>query len=270
MKKKNKKKLIVIMSVAIIILVVFGPNLALHDPYLSNLSNAFQPPSWAFPFGTDNLGRCIFSRVVEGARLSIMSAVLVIICISIIGTLIGAMAAHFGGKVDRILMKLTVVTQAFPNFVLVVAFTGILGSGLKNAIIALILVSWTTYARLSRSLVLQIKDENYIKAAKVCGANNLQIIVRHILPNIVSMLIVTATLDVSNVILSIAGLSFLGLGSQPPTIEWGSMISSSRKFFQIAPWYVGFTALMLFVVVVMFNLIGDNLRDLWDDTQLKE
>ncbi|MGI5984704.1 MAG: ABC transporter permease [Clostridiales bacterium] len=260
---RNKKQLIIAVCILSLTLLFgisakfFSP----HDPYKTDLSIALLSPCAEYPFGTDNLGRCILSRVLEGAATSIFSAVFVVLCVSVIGTAVGICAGFFGGTVDKVLMRLTMIVQAFPSYVLAVAIAGMLGTGMKNAVIALVVMYWTIYARLSRSLVMQIRNENYIKVAKLCGAGNGDILLKYILPNVLSPLIVTAALDIAGMMLSMAGLSFLGLGAQPPLVEWGILISNSRNFLQVAPWCLVFPSLFLFLVVVLFNFAGDRLRD---------
>lgn len=268
---RKRRKLIFIagIMVSVIALAYCGSFLAPHDPYSTDLGNTFLKPSMAYPFGTDNLGRCIFSRVLAGAKTSLFSSLFIVVSVFIIGTTIGATAGLIGGRVDRFLMEITVVVQSFPNFVLAVAIAGVLGAGLKNAILSLVVMHWTTYARLSRSLVLQIRNEEYVKAAKMCGAKNHHILVKYILPNAIPSLIVAASLDVGNIILNMAGLSFLGLGAQAPMIEWGIMISSTRNFLQTAPWCILYPSIALFVAVILFNLTGDGLRDSLDVTEVR-
>lgn len=265
----KKRKLIFIAGIILLVIAAayFGAFLTPHDPYATDLGKAFLKPSLEYPFGTDNLGRCIFSRVLAGAKTSLLSALFIVTGVFLIGTTIGAVAGFMGGKVDRILMEITVVVQAFPSFVLAVAIAGILGAGLQNAILSLMIMYWTTYARLSRSLVLQIRNEEYVKAAKMCGAKKRHILFKYILPNAIPSLIVAAALDVGSIILNMAGLSFLGLGAQAPMIEWGMMISSTRNFLQTAPWCILFPSAALFAAVIIFNLAGDGLRDCLDVTE---
>lgn len=262
MNKTRRRLILAICTLAVVVLFAVSAKwLTPNDPYATDLSKSLLPPCAEYPFGTDNLGRCIFSRILEGAFVTIFSSILVVACVSVIGTLVGVFAGYLGGWVDRLLMRLTMIVQAFPSYVLAVAIAGMLGAGLKNAVIALVIMYWTTYARLSRSLVIQIRNENYIKAARLCGAGNGSIVFRYVLPNVISPLIVTAALDVASMILSMAGLSFLGLGVQPPLVEWGVMISQSRNFLQTAPWCLVFPSLALFLIVVLINLAGDQLRD---------
>ena len=258
------KRRAVVMGLLLLLFLIFaamGERLVPHDPYATSLMDALKPPSAEYFFGTDNLGRCIFSRVLAGASASVYTAIGVVAVVFVIGTVIGLAAGYLGGIADQILMKITMIFQAFPGFIMAVAIAGMMGPGLKNAMISLILIYWTTYARLARSLVLQMKNDNYIRAAKLCGARTHHILIRHVFPNIFSPMLITATLDIGNVVLSMAGLSFLGLGVQAPMAEWGLMISSGRAYLQTAPWCIIFPSVVLFLSVVLFNLTGDSIRD---------
>ena len=232
-----------------------------YDPFKTNMNEAALPPSAQHWFGTDNLGRDVFSRVLQGSQTSLYSALGVVAAVSAAGTILGVIAGYLGGTVDTVIMKLVVIFQAFPSFILAVAVAGMLGTGMLNGMLSLCAVYWTTYAKLARSLVLQMKDVTYIQAAKLCGARNHHIIIRYVIPNVVSSLAVTAALDVGSVILSMAGLSFLGLGAQRPTAEWGVMMSEARNYMQTAPWIILFPGLALFLTVIVFNLFGDCVRD---------
>ncbi len=249
------------LLLALLVLAAAGENLAPRDPYAANLSQALQPPSAEYPFGTDNLGRCILSRILAGASASLFSALAVVAVVSVFGTAVGIVSGYLGGFADQVLMKITMIFQAFPSFILAVAVAGMLGPGLENAVLSLMVMYWTTYARLARSLVLQLKGEPYIQAARLCGAGRGQILLRHILPNMLSSMVVTAVSDIGNVILSMAGLSFLGLGVEAPMAEWGLMISNGRAYLQTAPWCILFPSLALLGAVVIFNLAGDTCRD---------
>lgn len=261
MTHKGKKLLLIAMVFTMLCLALFGQYLAPNDPYETNLAMTLHKPVVQYPFGTDQLGRCIFSRLLAGVRISVFASVTVVLIVFVIGTCIGIFAGFLGGKVDALLMRITVLVQAFPAFVLAIAIAGMIGPGLKNAILSMVLIYWTTYARLGRSLVLQVKSQNYVKAAQLCGAGKVAIIFRYILPNMIDALVVTAALDIGTVIIQLASLSFLGLGAQPPVIEWGSMINASRQYMQVAPWYVFFPSLMLFVVVVLYNKMADYLNE---------
>lgn len=262
-----KKAQFNILGIAIIILVliaIFGKYIAPHDPYLVDMSNSLRPPDHEYWLGCDNLGRCILSRILYGASASIFSAFIIIAVISSVGSAIGIIAAIKGGITEKILMKINVIFQAFPDFILAMAIAGMLGTGLRNGMISLCFVCWTKYARLSRSLALEIKDADYLRSAVISGANSIQIMFKHIIPNIISQLFIMAALDVSGIILSLAGLSFLGLSAQHPAAEWGMMMSDCRQYLQIAPWTVIFPGIALFIVVIVFNLFADTFRDLLD------
>lgn len=263
---KDQLKLISILGLLgiVLLLAVFGNHLTVNDPYKTDLSQALVAPCAEFPFGTDNLGRCVYSRVMEGASASVFSALIVVGIVFVSGTLLGVLSGYLGGCWDNLIMKITMIFQAFPSFILAVAIAGMLGPGIRNAILSLAIMYWTTYARLARSLVLKVKDETYIRAARMCGAPKRHIILKYILPNIIPPLIITAALDIGNVVLSMAGLSFLGLGAQPPLAEWGIMISNGRSYLQTAPWCIVFPSVALFTVVVLFNLLGDSIRDRLD------
>lgn len=236
-----------------------------HEPFKTDIRNVFQPPGHEFIFGTDQLGRCVACRILYGAATSLYAAVIAVLIVFVVGTAIGVIAAYAGGIVDRVLMRIALIFQAFPNFILAVAVAGMLGSGIRNGVLALCAVYWITYARLSRSLVLSIRESEYIRAARICGAGPVAIITRYILPNMISPLVVTAALDVGSFILSMAGLSFLGLGPERPTAEWGATMSEARTYMQQAPWCIVFPGLALLVIVVLFNLLGDALRDKIDE-----
>ena len=240
-----------------------------YNPFKTSMTEASLPPSAAHWFGTDNLGRDVFSRILQGSQTSLYAALCVVAVVFVIGTLLGVIAGYMGGTVDTVIIKIVVIFQAFPSFILAVAVSGMLGAGMLNGMLSLCAVYWTTYAPLSRSLVLQMKDADYIRAAKLCGAKNRHIIFRYVLPNVVSPLVVTAALDVGSVILSMAGLSFLGLGAQRPTAEWGVMMSEARNYMQTAPWIIIFPGLALFLTVIVFNRLGDSVRDVLNKRSLQ-
>lgn len=260
-KTKLKAAAMVTLLLLFLLLVLFGKHLAPNDPYASSLMETNLSPSAKYPFGTDNMGRCILSRILEGAVASVYTSLAVVVIVFVLGTTVGLLAGYGGGWIDQVLMKITMIFQAFPSFILAVAIAGMLGPGLKNAMISLTAMYWTSYARLARSLVLQVKNETYIRAAIMCGAKRRHILFRHIFPNIISPLMITAVLDISNVILSMSGLSFLGLGVQAPQAEWGLMISNGRQYLQTAPWAIIFPSIAIFISVILFNLTGDCVRD---------
>ena len=263
--KRNKMfSLLVVAAIAIILVGIFAPVIATHSPYESNLHDAFIAPNSEHIFGTDKLGRDIFSRVIYGTRISLSAALILVILIFTIGTTLGVIAGYFGGIIDTIIMRISDMMISFPGMVLAIAMAGIMGASVKNAIIAITVVSWTKYARLSRSLVLKIKETDYIRAAKVTGCKTVHIITRHIIPNIISTLIITATTDIGTMILELSALSFLGFGAQSPQAEWGLMLNEGRAYMVDCPWLMIYPGLAICIVVIVYNLLGDNLRDILD------
>ena len=263
--KRNKMfSLLAVAAIAIILVGVFAPVIATHSPYESNLHDAFIAPNSEHIFGTDKLGRDIFSRVIYGTRISLSAALILVILIFTIGTTLGVIAGYFGGIIDTIIMRISDMMISFPGMVLAIAMAGIMGASVKNAIIAITVVSWTKYARLSRSLVLKIKETDYIRAAKVTGCKTVHIITRHIIPNIISTLIITATTDIGTMILELSALSFLGFGAQSPQAEWGLMLNEGRAYMVDCPWLMIYPGLAICIVVIVYNLLGDNLRDILD------
>jgi peptide/nickel transport system permease protein len=235
-----------------------------YDPIEMNLGDRLQAPSATHYFGTDEFGRDIFSRVVSGAKISVSVAAMVLVVASTVGFLVGVFAGLFGGILDEILMRITDLFMAFPALILAIAVAATLGASLQNTLIALTVVYWPWYARLVRAQVLSLRERDYITAARCVGVSTGRMIIRHLLPNLMPILITQITLDVGYVILSTAGLSFLGLGAQPPTPEWGSMILSARQFMRESWWYTTFPGLALIITVLGFNLLGDGLRDYLD------
>ena len=263
--KRNKMfSLLVVAAIAIILVGILAPVIATHSPYESNLHDAFIAPNSEHIFGTDKLGRDIFSRVIYGTRISLSAALILVILIFTIGTTLGVIAGYFGGIIDTIIMRISDMMISFPGMVLAIAMAGIMGASVKNAVIAITVVSWTKYARLSRSLVLKIKETDYIRAAKVTGCKTVHIITRHIIPNIISTLIITATTDIGTMILELSALSFLGFGAQSPQAEWGLMLNEGRADMIDCPWLMIYPGLAICIVVVVYNLLGDSLRDILD------
>lgn len=263
----KKNKLFTVLSIILVLIIisaVFAPIIATHNPYEANLKNAFQPPSKEYIFGTDKLGRDIFSRVIYGTRVSLTASLSIVLSIFLIGTILGVIAGYFNGIIDSVIMRISDMMISFPGMVLAIAIAGIMGTSIRNAIIAIIVVSWTKYARLTRSLVLKIKNEDYIKAAKVAGGKTIHILIKYIIPNVIPTLIITAATDVGTMILEIAGLSFLGFGAKSPTPEWGLMINEGRAYMLDSPWLMIFPGLAICIVVIVFNLLSDNLRDILD------
>lgn len=242
-------------------ITIFGPFLELHDPTEMQLATAFQPPSHTYPFGTDNLGRCIFSRVVEGARISLTTASAVVMLSVAIGTLVGLISGYCGGKVDAFIMRVVDVFLAFPTIVFALAVSSALGSGQRNLIIAICCIQWTRYARMARGEVVLLKNAEYIEAARAIGNNNTQIIFRYLLPNVASKILILMSLDIGGIILYCASLSFLGLGAQPPSPDWGAMISDGKDYLRYSPWMSLFPGLAVAFSALSFNMLGDGLRD---------
>ena len=248
----------------IVLVAICAPIISPYDPYVSEIQNSLLPPSAEHYFGTDKLGRDIFTRILYGARISITMALIVVTISSGLGTMIGVISAYVGGKVDNIIMRLTDVFLAFPGIVLAIAIAGVLGGSAVNAVLAVVIVGWTKYARLARSLTLKVKQQDFLSAAITNGTRPLAMIRRHILPNIIPIIIVTAALDIGALMMELAGLSFLGFGAQPPTPEWGLMLNEGRQLIQTAPWLMIFPGLAIASVVAVFNLWGDSLRDILD------
>lgn len=251
----------------LVLAAVFAPQLTSYNPLRARMRDAFQAPSSQHYFGTDKLGRDCFARVLYGARSSLSSVLILVAMIFIVGTGLGVIAGYAGGWVDIIIMRISDMMISFPGMILAIAIAGILGGSLFNAMVALTIVTWTKYARLSRSMVLQVKERDFVEAARVNGGKPLHILMTHIVPNILPLMVITAASDIGAMMMELAGLSFLGFGSQPPAPEWGLMLNEGRQQFQSAPWLMLFPGLAIFVTVVIFNLWGDALRDVFDPRQ---
>jgi peptide/nickel transport system permease protein len=252
--------------VAIILLTaVLAPVIDPYDPKLdADLPNARQSPSREHLFGTDRLGRDIFRRVIHGARLSLSVGVVSVLVAGIGGTILGLLGGYFGGAVDMVIMRIVDILMAFPSMLLAIAIVAVRGTGLFNTVIALSVVGVTGYARLVRSMVLSIREREYIEAARMVGVRDPRIIFRHILPNSLAPIIVSATMGIGGAILTAAALGFLGLGAQPPAPEWGVMVSDGVPFLRQNPHMVFFPGMAIMVTVLGFNLLGDGLRDALD------
>ncbi len=261
-----KIRLIIFGTLAVLLIICsfFAEKLCPYDPYLQDLSNAKAAPSAAHWFGTDRYGRDMFSRVIAGSRASIFSTLLLVMIITITGTMIGTFCGWHGKRIDTVLMRISDMFLAFPGLVFALAVAGVLGGGLHNAIIALAAISWPKYARIARSQTLAQKDALYIKAAKLSGDNTFQIIFKHLLPNTMGPILVTSMLDIGTMMMELAGLSFLGLGAKPPIAEWGSMMSDTRSLMTTFPWIAFAPGLAIFISVMIFNLLGDAIRDYAD------
>lgn len=251
----------------LIAVALAAPLIAPYDPLEAVMQNAYLPPSAEHLFGTDKLGRDNFSRILYGASYSLSSVLLLVTIIFAVGTTLGVLAGYYGGKVDIVIMRISDMMISFPGMILAIAVAGILGGSLINAIIALTIVTWTKYARLARSMVLKIKKRDFVEAAIVNGGTSTHILWKHILPSILPLMVITAASDIGAMMMELAGLSFLGFGSQPPAPEWGLMLNEGRQQLQTAPWLMIFPGLAIFVTVVIFNLWGDALRDVLDPRQ---
>ncbi|WP_284141075.1 MULTISPECIES: nickel transporter permease [unclassified Virgibacillus] len=262
---KSKTSLIGLCIILLLIITaIFAPIIATHSTTDQSIVNRYQPPSSEHILGTDELGRDIFSRIVYGTRISIQIGVISVGISLVIGVLLGGLAGYFGRWVDQIIMRIIDIMMAFPSILLAIALVAVLGKSLTNAMIAVGLVGIPQFARIVRATVLSVKETEYIEAARSIGAKHRRILFQHVLPNSLAPIIVQATLGIGTAILDAAGLSFLGLGAQPPTPEWGAMLSDGRAALQTAPWVVAFPGLAIFLVVLGFNLFGDGLRDALD------
>jgi peptide/nickel transport system permease protein len=262
----NRLAVVGLLIIVLLLFVsVFADQLAMHSPVAGNLKGArLLPPSAQHWFGTDDLGRDIFSRIVHGSRLTLFVVALVAIIAAPIGLLVGTASGYAGGWVDAVLMRITDIFLAFPQLILALAFVAALGPGIENAVLAIALTSWPAYARIARAETLTVRNTDYIRAVQLMGASPSRIVLRHIVPVCSSSLIVRVTLDMAGIILTAAGLGFVGLGAQPPLPEWGAMIASGRRFILEQWWVAAAPGLAIVIVSLGFNLLGDGLRDALD------
>jgi len=252
------------IAVAFALIALLSPWISPHDPNSIDLSAKLDAPSLVHPFGTDVLGRDVFSRVLHGARTSLITGLLVVSMALLIGLPIGLIAGYYGGKIDTFLMRVADVFLAFPPLLLPIAITAALGPGLYNALMALAVSWFPWYARILRASVIAVKEELFVKSSQAMGMHPLRIMIKHVLPNSTTPVVVQASMDFGYTILAAASLSFIGIGARPPTIEWGLMISSSRSIFLEYWWTAFFPGLAIFVLVWGVNLLGDGIRDLLD------
>ncbi len=253
-----------VILLVIAVMAVFAPLIATHDIYAQDLATRLQPPSAAHFLGTDELGRDVFSRIVFGARITLYIAVLTALIVAPIGLLIGTTSGYLGGWVDIVLMRVVDIFLAFPSLVLALAFVAALGPGIQNAIIAISLAAWPPIARLARAETLSIRSSDYIAAVRLQGASSLRIILSHVVPMCLPSVVVRITLNMAAIILTAAGLGFLGLGAQPPSPEWGAMLSSGREFVLTSWWIAAIPGCAILLTSLAFNLFGDGLRDILD------
>lgn len=261
--KKQLYKIIIVSVLALVIVLstVFAGILAPNDPYATSAMAIRQAPGGQFPFGTDNLGRCVFSRVLYGGRTTIAATFLLVFISFAVGTIVGMLCGYYGGILDVVLMRLADIMLAFPQMVVAIAVAGILNAGMTGAMIALGITMWVSFARLARSHTLSIRNEAYIQAAIFAGKNDLYIIMVHIFPGLLAPVLTNALTQIGTTMIGLSGLSFLGLGVVPPKAEWGSMISEARAYIQIAPWAVLFPALATVITIIVFNYLGDVVMD---------
>jgi len=259
-----------VIVVALVLVAIFANQLAPYSPYIGDLrTTRLLPPSAAHWFGTDDQGRDILSRVVFGSRITLVVVVLVALLAAPIGLAVGTIAGYAGGLVDAALMRVTDIFLAFPRLILALAFVAALGPGIENAVIAIAITSWPPYARIARAETLTIRHSEYIEAVQLMGASPLRIVLRHIMPLCVSSVIVRVTLDMAGIIITAAGLGFLGLGAQPPSPEWGAMIANGRLYVLDQWWVAAAPGAAIFIVSLGFNLLGDGLRDALDPKAVK-
>ncbi|HEK9103854.1 nickel ABC transporter permease subunit NikC [Bacillus pfraonensis] len=247
--------------IVLFILTILAPWISPHDPIQVNLALKLKQPSIEYPLGTDYLGRCNLSRLLHGGRISLGIASLIFISSLGIGLLIGTFAGYKGGRIDLILMRFCEGVMAFPNLVLILGLVGIFGPGMKQVILAMVLVQWVYYARMFRGLVLSLKEQNFITAARINGSSQWKIIRRHIIPNVLPPIVVMGTLEMGWAIMDISALSFLGLGIQPPTPEWGAMIHEGKSYIRSNPELMIYPGVMIMLVVITFNILGEALSD---------
>lgn len=252
------------LAIGILVAALLAPLIAPHDPLATNFESVLEEPNEQYPLGTDHVGRCVYSRILYGAQISISITLALLCMVSVLGLIIGVTAGMAGGVTDTVVMRTSDVVLSFPDIIFAIAIVGILGPGIFNTILALSLIWWTKYARLTRILVVKAKAMEYVDAGKMTGASTFRLVGKYILPNIISLLSVQVVIDIGHMMLAIATLSFLGLGIQSPTPEWGNMLNEGRDYIQTKPWLITWPGLAIFTVVAIFNLLGDTLRD-WLD-----
>ena len=259
----------VIICLFWIIMAIIAPFVAPYDPVVQDLTLRLKAPSAAHIFGTDNFGRDIFSRVIYGGRYSLLAGCLTVVIAGCIGTIYGAVAGYVGGAVDNVMMRLSEMILSFPSLILEMIINAVMGSNLFNTMFALVIVAWPSYARVMRSVVLSVRENEYVTASEALGASKGRILLKEIIPNSITSVLIMATTDIGNQILMFSTLSFLGLGSAPPTPEWGMMVSDGVQYFNKF-WVAGFPGLAIFTMAVGANFIGDGLRDLLDPKLRKQ
>ncbi len=253
-----------VVVVVFVLAAVLAPWVARHDPVKTDFTNRFAPVSGSHPLGTDNLGRDVLARIVHGARLSLGMAVSATVGITVLGVILGLVAGMYGRLAETLIMRAVDVLLAMPTLILALVVVGLLGQGLRNLIITIILVHWPRYARLVRGMTLKIREQDFVEAARAVGASRARIMFRHVAPNLLGPTVVFSTIDMGSTLLSVSALSFLGFGVGPPTPEWGAMLAEARHFLDRAPQLVAWPGIAITLMVLAFNLAGDGLRDLLD------
>lgn len=253
----------------LLLVAILGPLIMPYDPNFSDMTKSFLQPNAQHWFGTDQLGRDIFSRIIAGTRISLSVGLIAVIISLTIGVVLGSIAGYFGGKLDTIIMRIMDMMLSIPSILLAIAFMAALGKGIDKAVIAIGLVSIPEYARIVRGSILSVKENDYVQAARVIGCKHSRIIFKHILPNVLSSIVVRATLGISTAVLDTSALGFLGLGVQPPAAEWGDMLGRARGFIFTAPYTLIFPGIAITITVLAFNLLGDGLRDALDPKSRK-
>ena len=266
---KGRKQLIffLVMAIIIVLIAIFAKQIAPKDPLQAVMDKPLHSPDKVNLLGTDILGRDILSRIIYGTRYSLFMTLVLVGTVFTLGTILGLLAGYFGGIVDTLIMRLADMMVSFPGIILAIAIAGLLGPSMTNAIIAISSVTWPKYARLSRSMVLKIKKELYVEAARLTGSKDKDILFKYILPNMVTLMLVTAISDIGALMLEISALSFLGFGAQPPIPEWGAMLNEGRTYLAKAPWLMLYPGMAIVIVVVVFNMLGDNIKDFIDITE---
>ncbi|MFR8169473.1 MAG: nickel transporter permease [Marvinbryantia sp.] len=273
MKKKNfflehkQFTIFFILALAIAGVAIFAPWIAPKDPLEAVMTDSLKAPCKEYPLGADKLGRDLLSRVIYGTRTSLVYTLILVATIFVTGTVLGIIAGYFGGWIDQIIMRVADMMISFPGMILAIAIAGMLGASLRNGVIAITAVSWPKYARLARSMVLKLKRNLYVEAAVVNGTSTAKILWRHILPNMLTTMTVTAAADMGTMMLELASLSFLGFGAVAPTPEWGLMLNEGRTYMAKAPWLMIAPGIAIVIVVVVFNMLGDSIRDILDPRQ---
>lgn len=252
-----------------LVLAIFSPWLILHDPYEQNLDCRFDKPSSTYWFGTDDLGRCIFSRLILGTRVSLFIGIAVVFLNSLIGTLVGLISGFSPKVIDSVVMGFIDILLAFPGTILILAIAGILGPGLLNMIIALTVLGWVGHARLVRGMVLSLKEQEFVESARSLGLGSFHILFKHILPNCLGPILIVSSMEMAGIIIMAAGLSFLGLGVQNSYPEWGAMLNQGKAYLRIAPHIATFPGIAIMITVLVFNLLGDGFRDLLQDEEFR-